>query len=142
MISPLKPEKEKNQWHIPIKTLLRDPSIEKNRKWYYVHFILFWYIWVCCKFGRNAWWEKIENNNTEYAQAVGRHNTSSMLMFQCWFIVLVYHNILSFMIQIKKNLMLPRPYVRSYLGEKGRQFFTNHGSLHQPNQLKHLFLFQ
>ena len=26
---------------------------------------------------------------------VGRHNTSSLLMFQCWVIVVVFHNILS-----------------------------------------------
>ena len=30
MISLLKPDKEKNQWHVPIKKLLRDPSIKKN----------------------------------------------------------------------------------------------------------------
>ena len=31
---------------------------------------------------------------------------------------------------IKKNQMLPLPYVGSYSCEKGHQFFTNHGSLH------------
>ena len=29
MISPLKPGKEKNQWHVTIKKNLRDPSIKK-----------------------------------------------------------------------------------------------------------------
>ena len=28
MISPIKLDKEKNQWHVPIKTLLRDPWIK------------------------------------------------------------------------------------------------------------------
>ena len=29
-----------------------------------------------------------------------------------------------------KYKMLPRPYVGSYIGEKGHQFFNNHGLLH------------
>ena len=41
-------------------------------------------------------------------------------MFQCWVMVVVFHNILSFMIPIKKFQMLPRPYVGSYSGEKGQ----------------------
>ena len=61
-----------------------------------------------------------------YIKLVGRHNNSSMLMFQCWVMVVVFHNILSFMIPIKKIQMLPRPYVGSYSGEKGHQI------LHQP----------
>ena len=39
---------------------------------------------------------------------------------------MVFHNILSFMIPIKKYQMLPRPYVGIYSGKKG------HGILHQP----------
>ena len=52
---------------------------------------------------------------------VGRHNTSSLLMFRCWVMVVVFHNVLIFMRQFKKNQMLPRPYGGSYSGEKGHQ---------------------
>ena len=31
---------------------------------------------------------------------VGRHNNSSMMMFQCWVMVVVFHNILSFITQL------------------------------------------
>ena len=65
-----------------------------------------------------------ENTEQQYKQCtslVGRHNNSSLMMFQCWVMVVVFHNILSFMIQIKKFQMLPRPYVESYSGEKGHQ---------------------
>ena len=44
-------------------------------------------------------------------------------MFQFWVMVVVFHNILSFMITKEKNQMLPLPYVGSYLSEKGHQFF-------------------
>ena len=57
---------------------------------------------------------------------VGRHNTSSLLMYQCLVMVVVFYNILSFMTEIKKYQMLPSPYVGSYSGEKGHHF------LHKP----------
>ena len=41
-----------------------------------------------------------------------------------------------------KYQILPRPYVGSYIYEKGNQYFKNHGLLHYPNQLKHLLWFQ
>ena len=66
-----------------------------------------------------------ENRGQQYkicTSLVGSRNFPSLLIFQCWVIVVVFHNILSFMIQIKKFTMLPRPYVGSYSGEKGRQF--------------------
>ena len=44
--------------------------------------------------------EKVQNI---FTTLIGRHNNSILLMFQCWFIVVVFHNILSFMIQIKKS---------------------------------------
>ena len=67
-----------------------------------------------------------ENTDQQYkicTRLVGRHNNSSLLMFQCWVMVVVFHNILSFMIPIKKNQMLPRPYVGSYSGDKGHAIF-------------------
>ena len=43
-------------------------------------------------------------------------------MFQCWVIVVVFHNILSFIIPIKYIYqILPRPYLGSYSGEKGHK---------------------
>ena len=36
--------------------------------------------------------------------------------------VVVFQNILSFMKEFKKNQILTRPYVGSYIGEKGLQF--------------------
>ena len=44
--------------------------------------------------------------------------------------------------RIKKYQMLPRPYVGSYSGEKGCQFFKNHILLNYPNQLERLVWFQ
>ena len=54
------------------------------------------------------WKECLMREDTEQqykicTSLVGRHNTSSLLMFQCWVIVVVFHNILSFMIQISKK---------------------------------------
>ena len=67
--------------------------------------------------------------------SVGRHNYLRLLMYQCWFMVVVFHNILS--------QMLPRPYVGIYSGEKGHLFFCkNDGFLHEQNQLKHFLRFQ
>ena len=55
-------------------------------------------IWKVC-------WMR-ENTYQQYkicTKLVGRHNTSSLLMFQCWVMVVVFHNILSFMIPIFKK---------------------------------------
>ena len=43
-------------------------------------------------------------------------------MYQCWVMVVLFHNILSFITELKVYQMLPCPYVGSYSGEKGRQF--------------------
>ena len=59
-----------------------------------------------------------------FTRLVGRHNSSSMLMYQCWFMVVVFHNILTFMTEFKKYQILPRPYKGSYSGEKGHPFFS------------------
>ena len=50
----------------------------------------------------------LDEGNTEQqyricTSLVERHNTSSLLMFQCWVMVVVFHNSLSFMIQMNKN---------------------------------------
>ena len=37
-----------------------------------------------------------------FTNLVGGHNNSSLLMFQCWVMVVVFHNIPSFMMPIKK----------------------------------------
>ena len=52
----------------------------------------------------------------------GKQNPLNLMMFGCWGIVVVGHNLLSLMKEFKKNLILPRPYVGSYIGEKGHQF--------------------
>ena len=54
---------------------------------------------------------------------VGRHDYSITLVFQCWVMVLVFQNILSFMKELKKHQILPHPHMGSYSGEKGHQFW-------------------
>ena len=46
--------------------------------------------------------ETTEQKYKQCTNLVGRHNNSSLLMSQCWVMVVVFHNILSFMISIKK----------------------------------------
>ena len=105
MISPLKTDKGKNQWHVPIKKILRSPSIKKTLEIIpcTLSFILIYLclLEICKEF------LMIEHTEQQYrirTRLVGRHNTSSMLMFQCWVMVAVFHNILSFMIQLKKYI--------------------------------------
>ena len=51
-----------------------------------------------------------------------KEKSSSPLMFRYCVMVVVFNNILSFMTELKKNQMLPIPYVGSYSDEKGHQF--------------------
>ena len=107
--------------------MLRDPSIFKK-----LDIILCTLSFILIYLSLLEIWKEClmrENKKQQYricTSLVGRQNTSSLLMFQCLVMVVVFHNILSFMIQIKKNQMVPRPYVGSYLGEKGIKF------LHKP----------
>ena len=58
---------------------------------------------------------------------IGRHNYSSPLMFQCWVMVVVFHNILSFMTELKYISNVTTSICgKCYSIEKGRQF------LHEP----------
>ena len=83
--------------------------------------------------------EHIKQPNIICKSLVERHNSSSPLIYWCWFMVVVFHNILSFMTGLKNIYqMLPRPYKVSYSGDKGGQYFKNHGFLNWPNQLKHI----
>ena len=94
-------------------------------------------IWKVC-------WMR-ENTHQQYricTKMVGRHNTSSMLVFQCWVMVVVFHNILSFMIPIKKIKCYHVHIWEAIQVKRVTKFCSNHGFLHYPNKLKHLLLFQ
>ena len=100
MISPLKSYKEKNQWHVPIENNLRYPSIKKNLELILctLYFILIYLssleIWKECLTR-----EHTKQQHIICTSLVGRRSNSNLLMFQCWVMVVVFHNILRFMTQ-------------------------------------------
>ena len=64
-----------------------------------------------------------EKKHKIYTKLVGKKINSSLMMNQCWIMVVGFHNFLSSMTELKNNYkILPRPYVGSYEVEKGNQF--------------------
>ena len=54
--------------------------------------------------------------------------------------VVVFHNILSFMTELKKHQMLPRPYVGNYSGEKGHQLLQENWTLALARPVEFFFM--
>ena len=72
---------------------------------------------------------------------VGRHNYSSPLMYRCWFMVVVFHNIFSFMTGFK-NIRCYHIHIKEAIQViRVANFCNNHGFLHYPNQLKYSLYF-
>ena len=75
---------------------------------------------------------------TIYTSLVGSHNSSSMLMFRCCFMVVVFHSILGFMIELLIYFKFYHFHMWEVIQVKRVTIFcTNHGFLHYPNHLKH-----
>ena len=83
-------------------------------------------IWKVC-------WMR-ETTDQQYkicTKLVGRHNTSSLLMFKCWVMVVVFHNILSFMIPIKIYIKCYHVHMWGAIQVKRvTKFCSNHGLFH------------
>ena len=76
------------------------------------------------KFARNDLLSNIQDNHTEYAQAWLEGKIIQVLWcIDVRFMVVVFHDILSFMTELKIYEMLPCPYVGSYSGENGHTFW-------------------
>ena len=93
----------KNKWHVPIKKNFRTPSIWQNMEIILCTLFLILIYLSLVEIWKECW--MMETTEKQYKQCTsffGRHISSSLLMFKCWVIVLVFHNILNFMIQIKK----------------------------------------
>ena len=131
MISPLKLDRGKSQWHVPINKNMRAPSIWQN-----LELILCTLSFILIYLSLVEIWKKFwmrEDKEQQYkicTSLVGRHNTSSLLVFQCWVIVLVFHNILSFMIPIKKLKCYHANMWEAIQVKRVTKFFINHGLLH------------
>ena len=118
MISPLKSDKGKNQWNVPIKKKLRAPSIKKSLEIILckLSFILIYLsllgIWKECLM------REIHNNSTKYAQAW--LEGTILQVWWCfnvgsWLWCFTTSSVLWY--KWNKIQMLPRPYVGSYFSE-------------------------
>ena len=66
---------------------------------------------------------------------VGRHNSSIPLMCRCLVMFVLFHNILSFMTELKKNIKCYHIHMWEVIQVKRvTNFCTDHGFLHYPNQ--------
>ena len=60
-----------------------------------------------------------------------KENYSSTLMYQCWVMVVVFHNILSFMKELKINIKCYHIHIwEAIQAKRFTNFCKNHGSLH------------
>ena len=104
MISPQKSDKDKDLWYLLTKKKLRAPSIKKYRN-NNMHTFFYYNI---SEFAGNL--EGIIDEVTykttiqNMHKFVGRHNSSSQLIYQCWDMVVMFYNILSFMTKLKRNI--------------------------------------
>ena len=94
-------------------------------------------IWKVC------WMREITDQQYKICtKLVGRHNTSSLMMFQYWVMVVVFQDIFSFMIPIKNIKCYHVHMWEAIQVKRVTKFCSNHGLLPQTNRLKHLLKFQ
>ena len=132
MISPLKPDKEKNQWHVLIKKKLRAPSIKRKPGTNTMH--TFFYSNIT-EFSGNlegmldeGTYKIIMQNMHKLVWKAQKFKSTEVLMLGHSCSVSQYPQFYDTI----KNMyqMLPRPYMGIYSGEKGHQF------LHKPRVLE------